>query len=72
VKVRHADGTVTSYSHMSAFDVSVGDTVTPGEQVGAIGMTGNTTGPHLHFEVLLGGDNQVDPEPWLRDHGVTA
>jgi murein DD-endopeptidase MepM/ murein hydrolase activator NlpD len=70
VKVRHADGTVTSYSHMSEFDVSVGDMVTAGEQVGAIGMTGNTTGPHVHFEVLRGGDVQIDPEPWLRDHGV--
>jgi murein DD-endopeptidase MepM/ murein hydrolase activator NlpD len=72
VKVRHADGTVTSYSHMSEFAVSVGDTVAAGDKVGAIGVTGNTTGPHLHFEVLLGGDNQVDPEPWLRDHGVSA
>ena len=70
VKVRHADGTVTSYSHMSEFDVSVGDTVTAGEQVGAIGMTGNTTGPHVHFEVLPGGGSPINPEPWLRDHGV--
>jgi len=70
VKVRHSDGTVTSYSHMSAFDVSVGDTVTAGEQVGAIGMTGNTTGPHLHFEVLPGGGSPINPEPWLREHGV--
>ncbi|MEU4607807.1 M23 family metallopeptidase [Kribbella sp. NPDC023972] len=70
VKVRHADGTVTSYSHMSEFDVSVGDTVTAGQQVGAIGMTGNTTGPHVHFEVLPGGGDPIDPEPWLREHGV--
>jgi murein DD-endopeptidase MepM/ murein hydrolase activator NlpD len=70
VKVRHSDGTVTSYSHMSEFDVSVGDMVTAGDQVGAIGMTGNTTGPHLHFEVLPGGGSPIDPEPWLRDHGV--
>jgi murein DD-endopeptidase MepM/ murein hydrolase activator NlpD len=70
VKVRHADGTVTSYSHMSEFDVSVGDMVTAGQQVGAIGMTGNTTGPHVHFEVLPGGGDPIDPEPWLREHGV--
>ncbi len=70
VKVQHADGTVTSYGHMSEFDVSVGDTVTAGEQIGAVGMTGNTTGPHVHFEVLRGGDSPIDPEPWLRDHGV--
>ena len=70
MKVRHADGTVTSYGHMSEFTVNVGDVVAAGTQVGSIGMSGNTTGPHVHFEVLLGGSEQVDPEPWLRDHGV--
>ncbi|MFK4090315.1 M23 family metallopeptidase [Kribbella sp. NPDC020789] len=70
VKVRHADGTVTSYSHMSEFDVSVGDSVSAGTQVGAVGMTGNTTGPHVHFEVLPDGENPVNPEPWLREHGI--
>ena len=70
VKVRHADGTVTSYSHMSEFDVSVGDSVEAGTMVGRIGMTGNTTGPHVHFEVLPGGGSPIDPEPWLRDHGL--
>ncbi|MGW6281126.1 M23 family metallopeptidase [Kribbella sp. NPDC055071] len=71
VKVRHADGTVTSYSHMSEFDVSVGDTVEAGTKVGAIGMTGNTTGPHVHFEVLPNGGAPIDPDPWLRSHGLT-
>ncbi|WP_238161611.1 M23 family metallopeptidase [Kribbella antibiotica] len=71
VKVRHADGTVTSYSHMAEFDVSVGDSVTAGAQVGAIGLTGNTTGAHVHFEVLPDGENPVNPDPWLRKHGVT-
>jgi len=70
VKVRHADGTVTSYSHMSEFDVSVGDSVKAGTMVGRIGMTGNTTGPHVHFEVLPGGGSPIDPEPWLREHGL--
>ncbi|WP_433010204.1 M23 family metallopeptidase [Kribbella sp. CA-294648] len=70
VKVRHTDGTVTSYSHMSEFTVSVGDSVQAGSQVGSIGVTGNTTGPHLHFEVLPGGDGPVNPRPWLSEHGV--
>jgi murein DD-endopeptidase MepM/ murein hydrolase activator NlpD len=70
VKVRHADGTVTSYGHMSEFDVSVGDSVEAGTMVGRIGMTGNTTGPHVHFEVLPGGGAPIDPEPWLRNHGL--
>jgi murein DD-endopeptidase MepM/ murein hydrolase activator NlpD len=70
VKVRHSDGTVTSYSHMEEFDVSVGDSVDAGTMVGRIGMTGNTTGPHVHFEVLPGGGDPIDPEPWLRKHGL--
>jgi murein DD-endopeptidase MepM/ murein hydrolase activator NlpD len=70
VQVRHYDGTVTSYSHMSAFSVSVGQVVRAGGQVGAIGVTGNTTGPHVHFEVHPGGGAPIDPEPWLRAHGL--
>lgn len=70
VIIRHGDGTETTYCHMSEFTVSVGDSVSAGEQVGSVGMTGNTTGPHLHFEVLPGGGDPVDPEPWLRDHGL--
>jgi murein DD-endopeptidase MepM/ murein hydrolase activator NlpD len=68
VQVRHEDGTVTWYNHMSKFSVSVGETVYAGDQVGAIGMTGNTTGPHLHFEVHPDGGSAIDPDPWLRNH----
>jgi murein DD-endopeptidase MepM/ murein hydrolase activator NlpD len=68
VQVRHEDGTVTWYNHMSKFSVSVGETVYAGDQVGAIGMTGNTTGPHLHFEVHPDGGEAIDPAPWLRNH----
>jgi murein DD-endopeptidase MepM/ murein hydrolase activator NlpD len=68
VQVRHEDGTVTWYNHMSKFSVSVGETVYAGDQVGAVGMTGNTTGPHLHFEVHPNGGEAVDPDPWLRNH----
>ncbi|MGW1340187.1 M23 family metallopeptidase [Kribbella sp. NPDC002412] len=68
VQVRHEDGTVTWYNHMSKFSVSVGETVYAGDQVGAVGMTGNTTGPHLHFEVHPDGGDATDPMPWLRDH----
>jgi murein DD-endopeptidase MepM/ murein hydrolase activator NlpD len=70
VQVRHYDGTVTSYSHMSAFSVSVGQVVRAGSQVGAVGITGNTTGPHVHLEVHPHGGGPVDPEPWLRAHGL--
>lgn len=68
VQVRHEDGTVTWYNHMSKFSVSVGETVYAGDQVGAVGMTGNTTGPHMHFEVHPHGGEAIDPAPWLRDH----
>lgn len=68
VQVRHENGTVTWYNHMSKFSVTVGETVYAGDQVGAVGVTGNTTGPHLHFEVRPNGGGPIDPMPWLRDH----
>ena len=68
VQVRHEDGTVTWYNHMSKFSVEVGETVYAGDEVGRVGMTGNTTGPHLHFEVRPGGGDPINPMPWLRNH----
>jgi murein DD-endopeptidase MepM/ murein hydrolase activator NlpD len=70
VRIRHEDGTETWYNHMSKFTVSPGETVYAGDQVGAVGVTGNTTGPHLHFEVRPHGGDPVDPIPWLRQHGL--
>ncbi|MCJ8191055.1 M23 family metallopeptidase [Sphingomicrobium aestuariivivum] len=60
VRIRHADGTVTSYSHMSRLSVAVGTQVRQGDVVGAVGSTGLSTGPHLHYEVHQGG-RAVDP-----------
>jgi murein DD-endopeptidase MepM/ murein hydrolase activator NlpD len=68
VRVRHEDGTETWYNHMSKFSVEPGETVYAGDQVGAVGVTGNTTGPHLHFEVRPNGGDPIDPMPWLRNH----
>lgn len=60
------DGTVTHYAHMSGANVSVGQSVTAGKSVvGWIGMTGRTTGPHLHFEVIKNGA-LVNPLPYLQ------
>jgi murein DD-endopeptidase MepM/ murein hydrolase activator NlpD len=70
VIIRHGDGTETTYCHMSEFTVSVGDEVDAGDRVGSVGMTGNTTGPHLHFEVHPGGGSAIDPMPWLRKQGL--
>ncbi|MEU9954523.1 peptidoglycan DD-metalloendopeptidase family protein [Streptomyces sp. NPDC050982] len=54
----------TTYSHLSALQVTTGRTVTAGSPVGLVGSTGLSTGPHLHFEVLLDGQ-YTDPLPWL-------
>ena len=51
--IDHGDGTQTLYAHAKTLYVSKGDVVQKGEKIGAIGETGNTTGPHLHFEVRI-------------------
>lgn len=53
--IDHGDGTQTLYAHAKTVYVSVGDTVKQGQTIGEIGGTGNTTAPHLHFEVRVGG-----------------
>ncbi|MBT2450310.1 M23 family metallopeptidase [Streptomyces sp. ISL-43] len=72
VVIKHADGTYTQYGHLSSLSVSVGQQVTPGQQIGRSGSTGNSSGPHLHFEARTGADygSDIDPVAYLRSHGV--
>jgi murein DD-endopeptidase MepM/ murein hydrolase activator NlpD len=60
VEINHGNGLVTRYAHNERLLVKVGDTVQKGQAIAAIGSTGRSTGPHLHFEVLKGG-RPVDP-----------
>ena len=72
VKLRHADGTVTLYGHVNTTLVSVGQRVMAGDQIATMGNRGNSTGPHLHFEVLQGGTERIDPVPWLAKRGLNV
>ena len=60
VTIEHSDGLQTRYAHLSEIKVAVGDSLARGDVLGLCGATGNTTGPHLHFEVLVN-DEFVDP-----------
>ena len=64
------DGTEVWYCHQSRLDVNVGEAVRRGERIGAVGSTGNVTGPHLHLEVRPGGGTPVDPMEALAQHGA--
>ncbi|MEV6191745.1 peptidoglycan DD-metalloendopeptidase family protein [Streptomyces sp. NPDC051920] len=64
------DGTETWYCHLSTYKVASGTTVKAGDQIAFSGNSGNSTGPHLHFEVRPAGGSAIDPLPWLRSHGL--
>jgi murein DD-endopeptidase MepM/ murein hydrolase activator NlpD len=64
VEVSHGNGLMTRYAHMSHTQARVGEAVEPGTVIGAIGSTGRSTGPHLHFEVRING-RAVNPIPFL-------
>lgn len=77
VEIDHGNRLVTRYAHLSRLHVRAGDVVTPQQRIGAVGSTGRSTGPHLHFEVLHKG-RFVDPQRFLalgdleRDSDVQA
>lgn len=72
VKLRHADGTVTLYGHINTWLVEVGQRVMAGDQIATMGNRGNSTGPHLHLEVLRNGSDRIDPTAWLAQRGVSV
>jgi murein DD-endopeptidase MepM/ murein hydrolase activator NlpD len=71
VVIRHPDGLETRYAHLSAIEVKKGDEVAVGQQVGQVGSTGQSTGPHLHFEVRKDG-KPIDPRPLLDQTGTRS
>ncbi|MDH6625066.1 murein DD-endopeptidase MepM/ murein hydrolase activator NlpD [Streptomyces sp. LBL] len=72
VVVEHMGGYYTQYAHLAAVTVDQGDQVSPGQWIGQSGTSGNSTGPHLHFEVRVTPEmgSAVDPVPWLAARGV--
>lgn len=70
VIVKHAYGYKTYYAHLSAINVTKGDTLQSGDVVGKLGSTGRSTGPHLHYEVRLN-NKRLDPENFLSIENVT-
>ncbi|MFB7967679.1 MULTISPECIES: transglycosylase family protein [Streptomyces] len=72
VVIRHSDGKYSQYAHLSALHVRAGQSVSGGQRIARSGSTGNSTGPHLHFEIRTGPGygSDVDPLAYLRAGGV--
>ncbi|MGY1774051.1 M23 family metallopeptidase [Blastococcus sp. SYSU D00813] len=72
VYIQDADGDVHVYGHMRYYDVSAGDIVHAGDEIAQVGSEGQSTGPHLHYEIHRGGmdGRRIDPEEYLAERGV--
>ncbi|MFF3848577.1 M23 family metallopeptidase [Streptomyces sp. NPDC002328] len=72
VVLEHADGYYTQYAHLAAVAVDQGDSVNAGQWIAQSGTSGNSTGPHLHFEARVTPEtgSAVDPVPWLAERGA--
>ncbi|MEU8893110.1 LysM peptidoglycan-binding domain-containing M23 family metallopeptidase [Streptomyces sp. NPDC048442] len=73
IVIKHNDGRYSQYAHLSALSVRSGQSVFGGQQIGYSGSTGNSTGPHLHFEIRTGPGygSDIDPLGYLRSNGVS-
>jgi murein DD-endopeptidase MepM/ murein hydrolase activator NlpD len=70
VRIRHDDGTVSIYGHINDWTVSVGQRVRAGELIAHVGNKGQSTGPHLHFEVRDAAGRPIDSMLWLIRRGA--
>ncbi|MGQ4599004.1 peptidoglycan DD-metalloendopeptidase family protein [Nocardia sp. R6R-6] len=70
VRVRQDDGTVGVFGHVNEILASVGQSVRAGDVIATVGNRGNSTGPHLHYEVHLPDGEKIDPLPWLAARGI--
>lgn len=71
VVIDHGNGLQTLYGHMSSIGTSAGATVTPGQVIGYVGSTGNSTGPHLHYEMRQNG-TKIDPYPYIEGAQISG
>jgi murein DD-endopeptidase MepM/ murein hydrolase activator NlpD len=74
IVIRHSDGRYSQYAHLSALTVRAGQQVSAGQRIARSGSTGNSTGPHLHFEIRTGPGygSDIDPLAYLRARGVSV
>ncbi|MFF3144252.1 M23 family metallopeptidase, partial [Streptomyces sp. NPDC057927] len=74
IVIKHANGTYSQYAHLSKVNVKIGEKVTTGEKIALSGSTGNSTGPHLHFEIRTTPNygSAINPVVFLRAQGVTV
>jgi murein DD-endopeptidase MepM/ murein hydrolase activator NlpD len=70
IRVRHPDGTTTVYGHINRSLVVEGQKVRAGQEIAEMGNRGNSTGPHLHFEVWNAAGQKINPIIWLHQHGI--
>jgi len=74
IVIKHGNGTYSQYAHLSRIDVKVGQVVSTGQHIARSGNTGNSSGPHLHFEIRTTANygSAIDPVAFLRGKGVSV
>ncbi|GAC79329.1 M23 family metallopeptidase [Gordonia malaquae] len=70
IRVRQDDGTTAIFGHVEQIFVHAGEKVKAGDKIGTVGSRGNSTGPHLHYEVHNSAGTPINPQTWLKKRGV--